>query len=464
MNDVDIQAIRVQISEDAMAAYLTLLKPLPGEAYTVEQLLEVLRQQGVVYGVRTDVLKKMIEKKLFDVRVQVAFGKPAVDGQDGVYEYNFKQNPDKKPAIRKDGSVDYWSMNLIETVVEGQVIAIYKPVVPGTDGMTVRGAVLPARLGREQAPLKGRGFVRSNDNLTYVAITDGKIERVNNRINISNVHEIFSNVDSLFGNIDFAGDVIIHGNVCNGMSVRVGGTLTIDGVVEGANLWAGKDIVLRGGVLGNGLAEIFARGDIYARFFEYSKVEALGMIQADAFLQSQVECKKYILLEGKKGAIIGGNVHAIEGITVNEVGNETEIKSTIEIGIGETIYQEMNEIRQSLSDLSASIRKLEYSIQKFDAKGDVKDLAFKNDPRRMNLLRALIRDSSMEKMKKARMEELNAQEEAARGATLKINRKIHPGTMVIIGNVKNLVKEEQVAVEYVRRGDKIVLKGDALVG
>lgn len=62
------------------------------------------------------------------------------------------------------------------------------------------------------------------------------------------------------------------------------------------------------------------------------------------------------------------------------------------------------------------------------------------------------------------MEELNAQEEAARGATLKINRKIHPGTMVIIGNVKNLVKEEQVAVEYVRRGDKIVLKGDALVG
>ena len=139
-------------------------------------------------------------------------------------------------------------------------------------------------------------------------------------------------------------------------------------------------------------------------------------------------------------------------------------KSTIEIGIGETVYQEMNEIRQSLTDLNASIRKLETSIQQFDAKGDVKDLAFKNDPRRMNLLRALIRDSSMEKMQKARMEELNAQEEAAREATLKINGTIHPGTMVVIGNVKNLVKEEQFAVEYIRRGDKIILKGDALVG
>ncbi len=62
------------------------------------------------------------------------------------------------------------------------------------------------------------------------------------------------------------------------------------------------------------------------------------------------------------------------------------------------------------------------------------------------------------------MEELNAQEEAAREATLKINGTIHPGTMVVIGNVKNLVKEEQFAVEYIRRGDKIILKGDALVG
>lgn len=142
MKDVDIQAIRVQISEDAMAAYLTLLKPLPGEVYTVEALMEVLRQQGVVYGVREEILKRMIDEKLFDFRIQVAFGMPVVDGQDGIYEYNFNQNPDKKPKIRDDGTVDYWSMNLIETVVEGQVIAIYKPAVPGTDGMNVRGNVI----------------------------------------------------------------------------------------------------------------------------------------------------------------------------------------------------------------------------------------------------------------------------------------------------------------------------------
>lgn len=260
------------------------------------------------------------------------------------------------------------------------------------------------------------------------------------------------------------GDVVIHGNVCGGMSVRAGGTLTVDGVVEGASLWAGKDIILRGGVLGDGKAVVFARGDIYARFFEYAKVEALGMIQADAFLQCEVECKKNILLEGKRGMIIGGSVHAIEGVEVNEIGNESEIKSTIEVGVGETVYQEMNEIRQSLMELHGSIRKLEDGIKKFDETGNPKELSHKNDPRRIALIRGRIRDSSMEKVKKARLEELSGQEEAARGATVKVNRTIYPGTVIVIGNVKNLVREEQFAVEYVRRGDKIILKGDAIVG
>lgn len=76
------------------------------------------------------------------------------------------------------------------------------------------------------------------------------------------------------------------------MSVRAGGTLTVDGVVEGASLWAGKDIILRGGVLGDGKAVVFARGDIYARFFEYAKVEALGMIQADAFRSVKWNAKR----------------------------------------------------------------------------------------------------------------------------------------------------------------------------
>ena len=464
MRGFDIQAVQVEISEDAMLAYILVLEPLPGETYSVEYLKQLTEQAGVVYGIKEDVLQNIITNRLYETRLLVAEGTPAVDGTDGVYQYHFQLNPDKKPKIREDGTVDYWSVNLIETVVKGQVIAIYQPAKQGTAGMTVTGKELTPKHGKELPPLKGKGFDRTDDNLTYVASTDGKIELVNDRICINNFHEIFSNIDMLFGNIDFAGDVVIHGNICSGMSVRAGGTLTVDGVVEGASIWAGKDIVLRGGVLGDGKAEVYARGDIYARFFEYTKVEALGMIEADAFLQCEVECRKNIHLKGKKGVIVGGQVHAIEGIEVNEIGNESEIASTIEVGVDQSVYQEMAELRQTLMELRENIRKIEDGIHQFDALGEQRGVSYKTDPRRAALLRALIRDNSTEKEKEARLEELSSQENASKNASVKVNRSIYPGTVVIICGVKTVVKEEQIAVEYVRRLDKIVLKGEAIVG
>ena len=82
----------------------------------------------------------------------------------------------KKPKIRPDGSVDYWSINMVEPVEKGQVIAIYKPPVPGEDGMTVKGRPLPAKRARELPPLKGRGFTRQEDGNTYTSNMDGKID------------------------------------------------------------------------------------------------------------------------------------------------------------------------------------------------------------------------------------------------------------------------------------------------
>lgn len=458
------EEINVTISGNEMEAYMLLAMPMPGERYTVDMLKQALLSSGVVYGIKENVLSQMASEGLYEVRMIVASGKPAIDGKDGSYQYNFKQNPNKTPQIREDGSVDYWSMNLIETVVAGQVIATYKPAVQGEMGYTVKGKEIPARLGKEMAPLKGRGFVRSNDNLTYVATTDGKIECSNNRINITNFHEIFANVDSLFGNIDFAGDVVIHGNVCGGMSVRAGGTLTVDGVVEGATLWAGKDIVLRGGVLGDNRAQIFSRGNISARFFEYAKVEAYGTIQADTLLQCEVECRQSIRLEGKKGAVIGGRVHAIEGIVVNEVGNATEVKTQVEVGIGEEIRQKIFDIREQIMELHKNLDRVTKALSQFEQMEKEQGVSYKQDPRRIALLRSSICDSAREKAFRVELAELNAQEAASRNSTVKVNRTIYPGVFVVIGTQKVVVKDEQFAVEYVLRGDKVVLKGDEIVG
>ena len=98
-----------------------------------------------------------------------------MDGTDGYYEYKFDTNFDGKPEPLPDGSVDYWSVHSIESVTAGQVIAVYHPCCVWR-GWNVTGRLVPAKHGREQMPLKGKGgFDRMDDEVTYTASMDGKI-------------------------------------------------------------------------------------------------------------------------------------------------------------------------------------------------------------------------------------------------------------------------------------------------
>jgi len=226
------------MTADSMEAYVMLITPDDGGEYTIESLQKALDDRGVKYGIDEAALTELIDEKKYGVETLVAQGTEPVDGKDGYYDYNFNCNFDKKPLMRPDGTVDYWSVKSIESVVQDQVIAEYHPCVEGMDGKTVTGKPIPAKRGREQLPLKGKGFERKDDN-TYVALMSGKIETQNDRVVILPVHELSGNADLSSGNIDFHGDVVIHGSVESGVIVKASGTITVDGIVEACTLEAG---------------------------------------------------------------------------------------------------------------------------------------------------------------------------------------------------------------------------------
>jgi uncharacterized protein (DUF342 family) len=61
-------------------------------------------------------LKRIVDGQIYNQPVMVASGNPAVDGVDGYYEYKFQNRKDSKPQMKEDGSVDYWSVNSIQSV------------------------------------------------------------------------------------------------------------------------------------------------------------------------------------------------------------------------------------------------------------------------------------------------------------------------------------------------------------
>ena len=175
----------VRTSYDEMEAYLLL--PLIGadETYSIEEVMDVLSQRRITYGVDHDKIMEMINTRLFGKEIKIASGDACVNGVDAQYTYNFNFDLSRKPLVREDATVDYWSIHLVEVVEAGQVIAIYNEPQPGSDGMTVTGKPIKAKRGRPLPPIAGRGFTRSEDNRIYTADFTGKIEMKNNRIMIS---------------------------------------------------------------------------------------------------------------------------------------------------------------------------------------------------------------------------------------------------------------------------------------
>jgi uncharacterized protein (DUF342 family) len=210
-------------------------------------------------------VEAMIDNSMYDRECLVARGIAPVQGIDASYDFHFNSKFDKTPKRKENGTVDYWSIQTVEMVKEGQVIATYNSPVNGKNGMSVKGKLLNAKPGRALPPLTGKGFVRLDDEKTYVSQMEGKIELYNNRIIISQVHEINGDVGLNTGNIDFRGDVIIHGNVPSGAVVRATGNITIDGTVEGCIIESDKDVVIRGGMLGHSKGTIKAKGDLHVK-------------------------------------------------------------------------------------------------------------------------------------------------------------------------------------------------------
>lgn len=274
----------VKITRDEMEAYLYLTIPEEGVTYTKENVYDILHSNNVCYGIDDRMIDSILQREVFGEEVKVANGRVPTDGKDGFYEYYFNLSPPEKPAIKEDGSVDYWSVFAVQTVAEGDIIAVYKPAAAGKPGKTVTGKEIEGKRGKELMPLRGKGFECKEDQVTYIALVDGKIEFKNNRIVITNMLEFFGDIDFNNGRIDFKGDVVIHGNVESGSQISSGGSVTIDGNVEATTIKAKKDVILRNGMQGGGKALIEAGGNIFAKFIEGTTVDAKGDIQADVLM------------------------------------------------------------------------------------------------------------------------------------------------------------------------------------
>lgn len=445
----------IRFSPDEMEAYMLLPSPDEGEEYTVPYVMQALSERGVNAGIDHEEIARMVVEEVFEREVLIARGAQPVDGVDGYFEYKFSTSFDNKPKVRPDGSVDYWSVHTIESVVAGQEIATYHPPVEGEDGFNVKGKPIQAKKGRDQMPIKGKGFEVQPDGVTYVATVDGKIEMQNNRIVILPVYEISGNAEISLGNIDFRGDVVIHGGVESGVTIRSTGSVTIDGIVEACTIEAGKDVILRSGMLGGNKASVKTKGSITAKFFEFTNIECDGDIQADVLMDCDVKCQGKVSMTGARGSIIGGTLHAIQGVEVTSLGNDAEKKTEIMVGAGADVASRLRVLEKKIEATETNLQKIEGGLKQFDMLEAERGVSYANDPRRMQLLRIKIRDTATLANDKEECKKLRRLVEGSRGACVSVLQEVYPGVIIRIGDLRFDLRNVGKSIEFYRLSDKI---------
>lgn len=446
--------IKVFVSSDEMEVKINI--PVVYESdmepyiFSRDEILDALEQKEVKFGIDKEAIEKIVDEKMYGQDITVAHGVMPEDGVDASFDFYFDTDLTSKPMIREDGTADYWSIHLVELVKKRQVVARYCKAKPGKDGMTTKGKVVRCKNGRELPPITGHGFYKIDDNNLYVSDIDGKIEYTNKKILIMPVYEIYGDVCMKTGNISFKGDVIIHGNVRKGMAVESSGTVTVDGVVEAADIIAEKGILIRGGVQGGKRANIISKADINAGFIEYANVEAEGSITADSILDSIVVSHDTITVQGSNASIVGGSAYAASGVIASSVGNRHGVKTEITSGKPMNLIQEMFMLQSQVYDDKSLVDKIETALN--NAQKNYKDgqMTQKQNIARMELLRAKVSKQADIARNSARLDYINTIMDKARGATIRVEKEIFQGSVISIDGQKTTLEQKQGGVEFVQ--------------
>lgn len=351
----------ISISRDNLEAILTInLSKEDIELCQEELKSEIMNQikaQKITHGILYDnINKNLIEQS----KIVIAKGKLPTPGEDA--KTKFLELPEYKPTLRKDGTIDYYEMNLFNTIKKGDWLGEKILPTKGEDGINIKGEVLSATSGKDKIvrfDANTVDFIEANNKIEYLAKCDGVFQFDNAKLHVANHLIIESDVNFETGNVNFNGYVTIKGTIADGFSVEAEKDISVE---SSYGLGAVKHIIshngsiyLKGGISGKGKSILKAGENIYVKYINSCIVKAQKTIDIGYYaLDSDLEADS-VIIQSK----IGGSIRAKSKVSLQTVGNIYEKKTNILVeGFDrKTIKKELDELLLLYKDLLAKSEK-----------------------------------------------------------------------------------------------------------
>ena len=428
-----------------------------GKLISRREILSDLEHNGVRHGILEHNIDIYLKARQFCTDFVIAKATEPIQGKDAVITYHFSTDITSKPTIKEDGTVDFHHIDNINHIEAGALLATLQPAELGKPGTDISGAPIKQAKVNVKTLKHGRNIHLSEDQTKMYSDVAGHVSLVDDKVFVSNTYEVPADVSTATGDIVYDGNVHVCGNVITGFKIEAKGDIIVDGVVEGATLISGGQIVLRRGIQGMNRGELHAEGNIVTKFIENSKVYSGGDINTDAIMHSEVFAKGDVVSAGKRGLIIGGSVKSEGNVSMKVAGSTMGTKTLVEIGMDPALLEEYKELDKQMVLMTEEIEKHDKivgvyakKVKKGEKLEEDKMKQYQVAKKSIELLKQNIENAQK------RSSELREEMDKHSQGRIKVSNIAYPGVKIVITNATYFVRSELHRTQFIK--DRALIK------
>lgn len=460
--------VELAISDDKNSVTIKTTQSWGGSRVTREEILDAIDFNKISEErLLQEPLKELCANPDVDASVVVAQSLPYTPGEDARLEQLLESQQEKAKDSDAEGTIDLREVFSFLVVEAGHKLMRKIPATLGKNGKNVFGQDILARPGKDiafAAPFVGVEISPEDENL-MVASTKGHPVFSNKGVKVDPILTLKAvNIHS--GNIDYDGSINIQESIEAGYVVNATGDIHVQGQVERANLEAGGNIVVKGGILGEDDENsqkclIHCEGNLNAKFLNHAVINCEASIIVEEYImQSRIHAKNEILVGQQKGrgCIIGGYCSSDKGIRAKSVGSEAYVPTSISVGMEEEENQELNTLHQEQDQRSEEKDKLATILHKVKTTTKASSLNKTQLEKIRKIHNTIVALENRIEEIDAAIRHIESQKKENQSLKIHVSGVTWPNATITIKGKSWHCEKEQQACTYMRRGKMIQAK------
>lgn len=420
-------------------------------SFNAEAILKAIQDEGITYGVLTDVVEQVARETTLNTWVTIAKGIEPSVGKDGYVKFHFETER-TKVRLKEDasGRVNLRDLNLIQNVKKGDILCELVPPETGASGKTVKGEEILGKMGAHAKLPGGQNVSFSADHTTILSAMDGMVTWADSSIIVDHVY-VVDTVDANVGNIRFNGSVVVNGEVGDGYEIHASEDITIAMSVGRVVLNAGGNITINGGVLGQDVTTIDAGGKIRVRFIQDTPhVKSGANIVVDDYIRnSVVTAVGPIAVKNQNGWIDTSTISSECWIYCPTIGYETSaVETNLCIGHNPILIQERGRLREDIVYKISEFLKLQSSLAKLRALKTMNQMSQQQEALYNKILDTIERLRNTLTMHDTRIGEITENINRVYAGNIYIEGIINENTNINIGVVSKKITSAKARVHF----------------